>query len=246
MEVADGLCDGKLVPRRPSLQSGFSFMQRIAHIVQKMAPGGLEVLTLELARQAPGEHIIISLEGEAETLIAAWPRLTPMRGRIFGMKKKPGVDLTLPLRLAALLRAEKICCVVTHHVGPMIYGGAAARLASLQASQLEIDNLLDLEEAVEGHANDPAELGRLNRMFHEAMFRAAHNRYLNNALEDLQDFIGLLGPTTFGVAGRPELAFGEHRAIVAAIVARQPDEAEGQARRHIREALRTRMKLLRE
>jgi len=107
-------------------------MQRVAHIVQKMAPGGLEVLTLELARQAPGEHIVISLEGEAEDLISAWPRLAEMRGKIFALKKKPGVDLTLSLRLAALLRAQKISCVVTHHVGPMIYGGVAARLAGLR------------------------------------------------------------------------------------------------------------------
>jgi len=126
-----------------------------------------------------------------------------------------------------------------------ILEGAAARLASLQASQLEIDDLLDLEDAIEAHASDPAEVGRLNRMFHEAMFRAAHNRYLNNALEELQDFIGLLGPTTFGVAGRTEAVFEEHRAVIAAIVSRQPDEAEALARRHIREALRARMKLLR-
>ncbi len=52
---------------------------RVAHIVQRMAPGGLEVLVLELARQLPGEHVIVSLEGEADALAAAWPRLARER-----------------------------------------------------------------------------------------------------------------------------------------------------------------------
>jgi DNA-binding GntR family transcriptional regulator len=126
-----------------------------------------------------------------------------------------------------------------------ILEGAAARLASLQASQSEIDDLVDLEAAFEAHASDPAAMARLNRMFHEAIFRSAHNRYLNSALQNLQDFIALLGPTTFGVDGRPPAAADEHRALVAAIVARRPDEAEALARGHIREALRARMKLMR-
>jgi glycosyltransferase involved in cell wall biosynthesis len=52
-----------------------------------------------------------------------------MRKRFFALRKKPGVDFTLPFRIAALLRREKISCVFTHHVGPMIYGGLAARFA---------------------------------------------------------------------------------------------------------------------
>jgi glycosyltransferase involved in cell wall biosynthesis len=122
----------KSLPLCRSFQTPAFIMKRVAHIVQKMAPGGLEVLTLDLARQSPGEHIVVSLEGDAEDLISAWPRLAQMRGQLFGMKKKPGVDYTLPLRLASLLRRQNISCVFTHHVGPLIYGGAAARLAGLR------------------------------------------------------------------------------------------------------------------
>ena len=126
-----------------------------------------------------------------------------------------------------------------------ILEGAAARLAALQASPSEVDDLVDLEEELEAHAEDPSQMARLNRLFHDAIVRAAHNRYITGALKDLQDFIGLLGATTFTVSGRSSMAVREHRALIAAITERHADKAEMLARSHIREALRARMKLLR-
>jgi DNA-binding GntR family transcriptional regulator len=123
--------------------------------------------------------------------------------------------------------------------------GAAARLAAQHASRAEFDALADLEAEFEERAADPAGMARLNLMLHEAITRAARNRYLDGALQELQDAIALLGATTFSVAGRPASAAGEHREIIAAIAARDPDKAEQAARAHIREALRFRLKLLR-
>ncbi len=125
-----------------------------------------------------------------------------------------------------------------------ILEGAAARLAAEHASQPEIDALRDLDEAFEAHDDDAGEMARLNRAFHEAIFRAARNRYLDNALKELQDWISLLGATTFSIAGRPSSSRKEHQAIINAIAAHDPDKAEKLARAHIREALRCRLKLL--
>jgi DNA-binding GntR family transcriptional regulator len=125
-----------------------------------------------------------------------------------------------------------------------ILEGAAARLASQHASQPEMDALMDLEEAFEAHLNDPGEMARWNRAFHEAIFRAARNRYLDSALQELQDGIALLGVTTFSIAGRPSTAVEEHRALIGAIAKRDADRAEKLARTHIQEALRSRLKLL--
>ena len=134
-----------------------------------------------------------------------------------------------------------------------IMEGAAARLAAEHASAPEVDALRDIEQAfVEATVTDPAEmagemareLARLNRAFHEAVCRAARNRYLDNASRELQDWIALLGPTTFTVTGRPSTSHGEHQAIIEAIAARDGDRAEQLARAHIREALRCRLKLL--
>lgn len=107
--------------------------RRIVHIVQKMAPGGLEVLALNLASRLPGEHSLISLEGEAEELKERWPRLAAGNVRLVGLNKRPGLDLALVARLAWRLRADKIDAAFTHHAGPLVYGGIAARLAGVGA-----------------------------------------------------------------------------------------------------------------
>lgn len=125
-----------------------------------------------------------------------------------------------------------------------ILEGAAARLAAQHASQPEIDALRDLEQSFEAHFDDSAELARFNRVLHETIIRAARNRYLDSALQELQDGISLLGPTTFNVEGRPSTAAEEHRALVEAIAARDADLAEKLARSHIQEALRSRLRLM--
>ncbi|HVZ02100.1 MAG TPA: GntR family transcriptional regulator [Dongiaceae bacterium] len=125
-----------------------------------------------------------------------------------------------------------------------ILEGAAARLAAQQASGPEVDSLLSLQEAYDSAWDDPTEMARINVMFHETIFRAAKNRYLIAALEELQDVISILGPTTFTVAGRPATASAEHRAIIAAISTRNANEAERLAGIHIREALRARLKIM--
>jgi DNA-binding GntR family transcriptional regulator len=125
-----------------------------------------------------------------------------------------------------------------------ILEGAAARLAAQHASVPEIDALNDLERAFEASADDPIEMARLNRVFHEAIVRAARNRYLDGALQELQDGIALLGATTFSIGGRPSTAAAEHRGLINAIAERDPDRAEKLARAHIQEALRHRLKLM--
>ena len=123
-----------------------------------------------------------------------------------------------------------------------ILEGAAARLAAQHASAEAVAELRHLGALFEGET-DVAALARLNRCFHECIVRAARIGFLDTSLGELQDGLVLLGPTTFGVDGRPGVAASEHRAIVAAIADAAPDEAERAARAHIREALGARMRL---
>ena len=123
-----------------------------------------------------------------------------------------------------------------------ILEGAAARLAARHAAPTEVEALRDLATRFET-ATEIAVMAHLNRLFHDGIVRAARNRFLDKALGELQDGVVLLGPTTFGVEGRPAPAALEHRAIIAAIAAAEPDEAERVARAHIREALRARLRL---
>ncbi|WP_416900146.1 MAG: glycosyltransferase [Minwuia sp.] len=109
-------------------------MSTVAQIVQHLRPGGIECLALELLRNPPGSGngLLISLEGDADTAIREWPRLAAHRDRLVFLGKRPGADLGLVFRLARVLRQHGVDRVHTHHVGPMIYGGAAARLARIR------------------------------------------------------------------------------------------------------------------
>ncbi len=143
-----------------------------------------------------------------------------------------------------IVRSLDIAEVLELYAMREILEGAVARLAAEHASRTEIDALTDIEQAFAETTGDAAEMAKLNRAFHETICRAARNRYLDGASRELQDWIALLGPTTFSVTGRPSTSHGEHQAIISAIAARNGDKAEELARAHIREALRCRLKLL--
>lgn len=105
-------------------------MGPIVHVVQHLVPGGLEVMVLELARAQARHHavLVVSLEGDRASAEAHWPRLARETTRIVYLGKKPGVDPGLVWRLTRLLRAEGAVGVHTHHIGPLLYAGMAARL----------------------------------------------------------------------------------------------------------------------
>lgn len=135
--------------------------------------------------------------------------------------------------------------VVDLYVMREIIEGAAARLAAQHASLPELAALEDIHARFAGcPENDQNELARLNRLFHDAIHRAARNPYLDSALQELHDAIALLGATTFSVVQRPEEAMREHREMLDAIAARDADRAEQAARAHIRAAFRARLSLI--
>jgi len=102
---------------------------RIVQVVQTFAPGGLESVAAGLQRHWGACLATISLEGEAESLLREWPAMADLRGALFGLKKTPGVDLACLAALTRLLRRLKPDAVITHHIGPMLYGGLAGRLS---------------------------------------------------------------------------------------------------------------------
>lgn len=122
--------------------------------------------------------------------------------------------------------------------------GTAAALAARHASDAEIDALRELAARDREAESDPVRLARLNRHFHEAMFRCAHNRFLIRAVHSLRQSMVLLGQTTLGVPGRPKTARAEHQAIVEAIARHDAEAAAAAARAHIRAAYRVRLGLM--
>jgi DNA-binding GntR family transcriptional regulator len=125
-----------------------------------------------------------------------------------------------------------------------ILEGSAARFAAMTASQAEIDTLHRIHEAFALTVDDPERMAQVNRDFHQAIYEAAHNRYLMRTLDEFHDALTLLPSTTFAVKGRPFTAVEEHGALLAAMHARDPDKAEQLARHHISHALKARLELM--
>lgn len=105
----------------------------VVHIVQKFEVGGIETLVLDLMRSETHRDQVISLEGATSRLTQHWPALQPFAARIAGMDKKPGIDWRVVSRVAAHLRSIQPAAVIAHHIGPLLYGGIAARLARVPA-----------------------------------------------------------------------------------------------------------------
>ncbi|MGI9276777.1 MAG: glycosyltransferase [Endozoicomonas sp.] len=112
----------------------------IVQIVQHMAPGGIETMVLDLQSCAPEPEIvhIISLEGTLESALENWPRLTHIP-RLHFLAKPSGIQLRTVRELAVLLKKLNADVVHTHHVGPMLYGGIAAKLAGCRHVHTEHD-----------------------------------------------------------------------------------------------------------
>jgi DNA-binding GntR family transcriptional regulator len=120
----------------------------------------------------------------------------------------------------------------------------AARLAARHASDVEISMLRDLVNRDKEFADDPVRLARNNRLFHDALYRAAHNRYLLKTANLLQESLALLGQSTLTLAGRAGNTVEEHDTIVTALENHDPDAAEAACRAHIRSSHRARIQLM--
>ncbi|MGU3495157.1 glycosyltransferase [Xanthobacteraceae bacterium A53D] len=103
----------------------------IVQIVQRLTPGGLEVLAIDLSNRLGGENVIFSLEMTAEEMVRRWSVLAPLADRIVGLRKGAGISPGLFFELVRRLKALKPRAVLTHHVGPMLYGCIAARVAGV-------------------------------------------------------------------------------------------------------------------
>ncbi|RDE19829.1 GntR family transcriptional regulator [Motiliproteus coralliicola] len=127
----------------------------------------------------------------------------------------------------------------------LLEGAAAAQTARL-ASDAELSALRNLLNAERQAAEQGAiqQQARINKTFHQALYQAAHNRYLIKSLGSLQDAMALLGSTTYQVGNRNADAIEEHETLMQALEARNPEQAEKIARAHIRAALTARIELL--
>ncbi len=101
------------------------------HIVQRMATGGIETFVLDLVNQPSQRDFAVSLEGTREALIEDWPALASVSDRLAGLGAHSGIRPGIVLKLVKVLRDLRPASVMLHHIGPLLYGGIAARLAGV-------------------------------------------------------------------------------------------------------------------
>ena len=106
----------------------------IVEVVQHLRPGGLEHIALDLAVFSSGDRqtFLVSLEGSSDVDGVAWDRLRGLESQTIFIGKEPGFRPAIINNLRKLFRHLNADVVHTHHLGPLIYGGIAARLAGVK------------------------------------------------------------------------------------------------------------------
>jgi DNA-binding GntR family transcriptional regulator len=116
----------------------------------------------------------------------------------------------------------------------------AAAIASMLATRAEIAGVRDMLERIEQAADDDrAGAFALNRRFHERLCGPCQNGLLMNLLGQVWSQNAALRIFTYYAAAGPEVAactHHQHRAIVEAYAARDPDGVRELVRAHIAEA----------
>ncbi|MGL6260452.1 GntR family transcriptional regulator [Vibrio sp. WXL103] len=168
---------------------------------------------------------------------------TPVRDAIRRLESD-GLLIHMPRQGAVIKQLEQKEVVELYEVREVLEG-TAARYAARHANEIELAELEDLNDIMLSHADDPVKVAEANRLFHQALYRAANNRYLVDALNSLSNALPLLGKTTLQVDDRTQTAYQEHQAIIDAIRLRDGDKAEQAARYHIQQSQRIRMRMQR-
>lgn len=113
----------------------------IVQVVQHLRPGGIETMALDLLLQlrSKAKVYIFSLEGEEQSTLKQWPRLKTVQSQLRFFNKQPGIRFSLITELKRALTQVNASAVHTHHIGPLLYGGGAARLLKLPHVHTEHD-----------------------------------------------------------------------------------------------------------
>lgn len=180
-----------------------------------------------------------------EADLASWLGIsrTPVRDALKRLESE-GLVAAAPRRGLVISQLEQQQVSELYAVRDVLEG-LAGRLAAQHASTAEIGAMRDLlERQARTHTEDYAALARLNRLFHDVIYRATHNRYLISTLDGFEGSLALLSGTTYVSPGRAKTALQEHGELVDAIESRDHGLAEEVARRHVRAAERIRLQLI--
>ena len=195
------------------------------------------LMELREGRMNPGDRL-----RETELAERLGMSRTPVREAIRQLEAD-GIVTHVP-RQGASIRSLDYAEVMELYEMRAVLEGTAARLAARAASDIEIEELVEMNQQMKMLGSAP-EAFILNRQFHAALLDAAKNRFLARSIHALQRALMILGPTTLTEPDRAEKAVEEHFGVLDAIKARDGASAEAAMRAHIEAAQRVRVRALR-
>lgn len=104
----------------------------IIHIVQHLKPGGIENFALEFQRAASQFYDVHVVSLERCSFQQIKGKYHEHAHNIHVLDKKPGWQPKLVSKLTTLFNQLDPLYVHTHHIGPLVYGGTAAKLAGVE------------------------------------------------------------------------------------------------------------------
>jgi DNA-binding GntR family transcriptional regulator len=116
-----------------------------------------------------------------------------------------------------------------------IYEGVCARLATQHATQSEMEEIEAAHDECRtlSESDDQSEYFPANVRFHEAIYRASHNRYLIKRTIATRNRLGAYCRLQLRRENRLKDSFAEHDAVVNAIRNGLPEEADRKMRDHM-------------
>lgn len=120
----------------------------------------------------------------------------------------------------------------------MMVEGLAARWATENITQQEIDELNETIELEEFYTNknDVQHMLKLDSKFHEIIFKASKSKPLMQTLSTFHHYVQRARNASLESPVRARQALEEHRAILQAIIERDPEKAERLTTEHIKNA----------
>lgn len=197
---------------------------------------GLLLAAIESGKLAPGDRLL-----EIELAQQFGISRTPVREAIKRLETQ-GLVTRESNQGAIVTKLDHIRTVELYLVREVLEG-VAARLAATLGTDAELGVLRAMVSEDRRFLDKPEALVERNRRFHKQIQLTARNHLLNEILDNMRVSQILMIGTTSVVKSRPADLLDEHDAIVAAIVARDPDRAEAVARLHVRNSFAARLKL---
>lgn len=120
----------------------------------------------------------------------------------------------------------------------MYIEGLCARWAAEYITDEEISELKEIVELQEFYSSkgDVLQVWHLDTKFHEIIYESCRSRPLKHTLSGFHNYIQKARELSFKSSGRTEIAVKEHRAILEAMQAHDPQKAEDLTAEHIKNA----------